>query len=232
MSAAVCVDEATESAGAGGRRRGSRHHPTTSHPHSGSKIGYWWTHELVRYALNRFHQQHLRTPTQQEIRAGTHELPSYATTKRLYGNFGAMLRYHGYSVRARGGQRGRSRNAPPTPVRKAGDPLFGQALRRLREAQRLSQVRLGRLSQLHPNYIGGVERGEINPTLKTIRSLALGLGLRPSQLLAASEARAGSVQTAAINASRDRGDESLRGRNRSETRAAPPQKARSARLRR
>lgn len=109
--------------------------------------------------------------------------------KRLYGNFGAMLRYHGYSVRPRGGQRRRSRNASPTPVPQAGDPLFGQALRRLREAQRLSQVRLGGLSQLHPNYIGGVERGEINPTLKTIKCLALGLGLRPSQLLAASEAR-------------------------------------------
>jgi transcriptional regulator with XRE-family HTH domain len=68
-----------------------------------------------------------------------------------------------------------------------GDRAFGQAVRQLRERRQLSQERLGQLSQLHRNYIGGVERGELNPTLRTIQKLAAALELKPSQLLAAAE---------------------------------------------
>jgi transcriptional regulator with XRE-family HTH domain len=68
-----------------------------------------------------------------------------------------------------------------------GDQAFGAAVRRLREKHKLSQERLGELSGLHRNYIGGVERGELNPTLRTIRKLAAGLAVKPSQLLAAAE---------------------------------------------
>jgi transcriptional regulator with XRE-family HTH domain len=68
-----------------------------------------------------------------------------------------------------------------------GDPAFGEAVRQLREKRSLSQERLGQLSDLHRNYIGGIERGELNPTLKTIKKLASALELRPSQLLAAAE---------------------------------------------
>ena len=65
--------------------------------------------------------------------------------------------------------------------------MFGRAVRRLRERRDLSQERLGQLSQLHRNYIGGIERGELNPTLKTIKKLAAALEVKPSQLLAAAE---------------------------------------------
>jgi len=68
-----------------------------------------------------------------------------------------------------------------------GDRAFGQAVRQLRERRELSQERLGQLSQLHRNYIGGVERGELNPTLRTIQKLAAAFELKPSQLLAAAE---------------------------------------------
>jgi transcriptional regulator with XRE-family HTH domain len=72
-------------------------------------------------------------------------------------------------------------------VAQRGDHAFGQAVRRLREKRGLSQERLGELSQLHRNYIGGIERGELNPTLKTIKKLATALELKPSQLLASAE---------------------------------------------
>lgn len=72
-------------------------------------------------------------------------------------------------------------------MEKRGDRAFGEAVRDLREKRSLSQERLGQLSKLHRNYIGGVERGELNPTLKTIKKLAAALDLKPSQLLAAAE---------------------------------------------
>ena len=76
-------------------------------PHSRSKSGFCWTHESVGYALDRFHRRHLRTPTLRELRAGVEDMPSFATIKRLYGNAGNMLRYHGYRVRSAGAQPGR-----------------------------------------------------------------------------------------------------------------------------
>jgi transcriptional regulator with XRE-family HTH domain len=64
---------------------------------------------------------------------------------------------------------------------------FGRTVRRLREEQGLSQENLGYKARLHRNYLGGVERGEINPTLVNLMKLAKGLGLRTSELLALSE---------------------------------------------
>lgn len=71
-----------------------------------SKAGGRWTHELVGYALDRFHRRNLRTPTVWELRAGIPGLPSHATVRRLYGNASGMLAAHGYRVRKPGGQPG------------------------------------------------------------------------------------------------------------------------------
>lgn len=72
-----------------------------------SKAGSRWTHELVGYALDRFHRRHLRTPTALELRHGIADLPSHPTIRRMYGSMTNMYRYHGYRVRPVGGQPGR-----------------------------------------------------------------------------------------------------------------------------
>jgi transcriptional regulator with XRE-family HTH domain len=74
------------------------------------------------------------------------------------------------------------------------DPLLvglGDAIRTLRfERGEISQERLGLDSGVHRNYIGGIERGERQPTVQTIAKLALALGVAPSQLLARAEREA------------------------------------------
>jgi transcriptional regulator with XRE-family HTH domain len=62
--------------------------------------------------------------------------------------------------------------------------LFGETVRALREGQGLSQEELGRRSGLHRTYIGSVERGERNASLRAIAQLAEGLGLPAADLFA------------------------------------------------
>lgn len=61
--------------------------------------------------------------------------------------------------------------------------LFGNAVRQLRARRCISQEQLGHRSGLHRNYVGAVERGEINPTLKTMLRLCHGLALQASELM-------------------------------------------------
>jgi len=68
---------------------------------------------------------------------------------------------------------------------RSSDPrvLFGNQVRELRMGLGLSQERLAELSNLHRNYIGGVERGERNIGLINIVALAHALRVRPAKLV-------------------------------------------------
>jgi transcriptional regulator with XRE-family HTH domain len=59
---------------------------------------------------------------------------------------------------------------------------FGRAVRRLRTARGLSQEQLAERSGSHPNYIGGIERGERNPSLLKISAIAKALRTSTSEL--------------------------------------------------
>lgn len=62
-------------------------------------------------------------------------------------------------------------------MKKRADILkqFGERVRDLRKTQRLSQEELAEKADLHYTYIGGVERGERNLSLKSIERIALAL---------------------------------------------------------
>jgi transcriptional regulator with XRE-family HTH domain len=60
-------------------------------------------------------------------------------------------------------------------------------MREFRRKRGLSQEELGYDSGLHRTYIGGIERGERNPSLTNILRIAEALEVSPSELLAATE---------------------------------------------
>ncbi|WP_254778461.1 helix-turn-helix domain-containing protein [Aliiroseovarius crassostreae] len=59
---------------------------------------------------------------------------------------------------------------------------FGKRLRELRKAQGYSQEGFALTVELDRTYIGGIERGERNPGLKTILRIAEALNVPPSDL--------------------------------------------------
>lgn len=64
----------------------------------------------------------------------------------------------------------------------SGRQTFGRNVRRIRNALGMTQENLAETSELDRSYIGGVERGERNPTLKAILSLASALRVAPAAL--------------------------------------------------
>lgn len=54
---------------------------------------------------------------------------------------------------------------------------LGRAVREARARRGLSQEELGWRSTLHRNYVGAIERGEINASFRTLLRLTDGLGL-------------------------------------------------------
>jgi transcriptional regulator with XRE-family HTH domain len=66
------------------------------------------------------------------------------------------------------------KNLNQTPAR----ILFGQALRRARQDQNLSQEELAHRAGLNRTYIGQVERGEKNISIGNMEHLANAVGLQ------------------------------------------------------
>ena len=64
---------------------------------------------------------------------------------------------------------------------------LGQAVRGLRADRRITQEQLAALCGLDRTYVGGIERGERNPTYLNLLRLADALGVRSSELLARAE---------------------------------------------
>jgi transcriptional regulator with XRE-family HTH domain len=65
--------------------------------------------------------------------------------------------------------------------------LLGANLRRYRVARGLSQEAFADVVGVHRTYMGGLERGERNLTLRSVERIACRLGVDPLSLLAADE---------------------------------------------
>ena len=60
---------------------------------------------------------------------------------------------------------------------------FGKRIRTIRKTRGWSQELLAEKAGLHPTYIGGIERGERNPSLINLARLAKALKLPLSELM-------------------------------------------------
>ncbi len=68
---------------------------------------------------------------------------------------------------------------------------LGRAVRELRAAQGVSQEELAARSGVHRTYMGGIERGERNPSWSKVLLLADGLGVSAAELVALAERHLG-----------------------------------------
>jgi len=59
---------------------------------------------------------------------------------------------------------------------------FGNKIREIRKQQGISQEGLADLAELDRTYIGGIERGIRNPSLKNIAKIAKALRVQPREL--------------------------------------------------
>jgi transcriptional regulator with XRE-family HTH domain len=60
---------------------------------------------------------------------------------------------------------------------------FGRNLRNVRKSKGLSQEHFAELIGVHRTYMGGVERGERNLTLKSVERIAARINMDPLTLL-------------------------------------------------
>jgi transcriptional regulator with XRE-family HTH domain len=80
----------------------------------------------------------------------------------------------------------REHAAPPPPTNRD----LGRAVRRLREARRLSIEALAGDASMHPTYLSAIERGLRNPTWAKLCGIAEALGITIAALARAAEAEA------------------------------------------
>jgi transcriptional regulator with XRE-family HTH domain len=60
--------------------------------------------------------------------------------------------------------------------------IIGEAVLRHRKRAGLSQEALAEKADIHPNYVGRIERGECSATVAILLRLAKALGIRPYKL--------------------------------------------------
>jgi transcriptional regulator with XRE-family HTH domain len=63
------------------------------------------------------------------------------------------------------------------PKKSAANVALGKTVRSLREAQGHTQESAAAHIHMSPRYYGGLERGELNPTVDTIDKVIVGLGV-------------------------------------------------------
>lgn len=64
---------------------------------------------------------------------------------------------------------------------------FGRAIREARHELGISQEELALRADIQRSYLGGIERGERNPSLTNIVKIARTLGIAPSEILSRAE---------------------------------------------
>jgi transcriptional regulator with XRE-family HTH domain len=63
------------------------------------------------------------------------------------------------------------------------EEAFAKVLREIREERGLSQEALGYESNYHRTYIGMLERGLMNPSLRTVLSVSSALNIAPGEIV-------------------------------------------------
>lgn len=60
---------------------------------------------------------------------------------------------------------------------------FGQKMQKVRQSKNITQESLAAMLSMHRTYIGLIERGERNPTIRTLYKIAKALKVSASDLL-------------------------------------------------
>jgi len=64
------------------------------------------------------------------------------------------------------------------------EAVVGRNVKRLRQAKKLTQEALAHAAEIDTRYVGGIERGQENPSVAVLGRLAEALDVHPSTLLA------------------------------------------------
>jgi transcriptional regulator with XRE-family HTH domain len=67
-------------------------------------------------------------------------------------------------------------------VAKSQRKIIGEAVLKFRRKAALSQEALAEKADIHPNYVGRIERGECSASLEILLRLAKALEIRPHKL--------------------------------------------------
>jgi transcriptional regulator with XRE-family HTH domain len=71
---------------------------------------------------------------------------------------------------------------PYRGVAKTADEIIGEAVLKYRKRAKLSQEALAEKADIHPNYVGRIERGECSPHIEILVRIAKALNIHPHQL--------------------------------------------------